>query len=202
MANVDAPSGLAPIGHLLGLNWSARCQMYCIPSTDDTNQFAIGDPVVLAGSADANGVPTITLATAGTNPVLGCIVSGAGATLYGGTPGVPAETPILIPATKTRDYYVLVADDPWIIFAIQEDSDGGNIAAASIGLNANLIASAASNGYVSGWELDSSSVTSGSTAQVKILRARQIQGNTLGSANCVFEVLINNHPFKAGVTGL
>lgn len=202
MANTDAPSGLTPVGHLLGLNWSARCQMYCIPETDDTNAFAIGDPVVLAGDADTAGVPTITLATAGTgNAVLGCIVSGAGATIYGGTPGVPAETPIVIPATKTRNYYVMVADDPNIIFAIQEDSVGETIAAASIGLNANLI-SGTNNGYISGWELDSSSKASGATLQLKILRARQINNNTLGVANCVFEVLINNHVFKAGVAGI
>jgi hypothetical protein len=200
MANVSKPAGLAPIRHLLGGNPTFKGQVYYIASTD-INAFAVGDPVVLSGEADANGIPGITLATAGTDqPILGAIVSAAGAPSYGVVQGVPAESPVTIPATKTRDYYVMVEDDPWVIFEIQEDSDGGSIAAASVGLNANLIA-AASNGYVSGWQIDSSSVNSGSGRQVKLLRAVASVDNALGTY-CKWEVMINLHVFKAGTTGI
>lgn len=202
MANPDKAGGLIPVGYLGGAPWSGKGRVYCIPDTDDTNPYAIGDPVVLAGSADAAGVPTITLATAGTgNRVLGPIVSGAGAMVYGGPYGVPAESPIVIPATKSRNYYVLVEDDPFVIFEIQEDGDAGTIAAASVGLNVNLIAGA-NNGYVSTWELDSSSVATGSTLQCKLMRAAQKPDNALGS-NCKWWVLINNHVFVTpGTTGI
>lgn len=201
MANADRPSGLSPVMYRNGTPWNGGGQVYCIPDTDDTNAYAIGDPVVLAGSADANGIPTITLATAGTgNAVLGALVSGAGALVYAGAYGVPAESPIVIPATKSRAYYVLVCDDPNVIFEIQEDSVGGSIAVASVGLNANLV-SGVNNGYLSGWELDSSSVATGATLQAKILRAAPRQDNAVG-ANCKWWVTLNNHVFAAGVAGL
>lgn len=149
MPNPNKPSGLVPVSYLNGAPWTGGGRVYCIPDTDDTNAFAIGDPVDIAGGADSNGVPTITLATAGTgNPVLGCIVSGAGALSYGSSYGVPAESPIVIPATKARNYYVLVADDPNIIFEIQEEATGTALTAADVGLNGNLV-SGTNNGYIS-----------------------------------------------------
>lgn len=201
MPNVSKAGGLIPVGYLSGANWNGKGRVYCIPDTDDTNPYAIGDPVTLAGSADANGIPTITLATGGaTNQVLGSIVSGAGSTEYGGAYGVPQESPIVIPAVKSRNYYVLVADDPDTIFEIQEDNVGGSVAAASIGLNADLV-SGANNGYVSGWELDSSTVAVGATLQLKIMRAAPRRDNALGT-DCKFWVLINLHAFKIGQAGI
>ncbi len=201
MSNSNRPSGLSPRAFLSGAKWNGAGRIYCIPDTDDTNPYAIGDPVVLAGDADANGIPTITLATAGTgNAVLGAIVSGAGAPNDGGMYGVPAQNQIVIPAVKSQSYYVLVADDPNIIFEVQEDSDGGSIAAASVGLNVNLIAGT-NNGYQSGWLLDSSSVLNTSTLQMKLLRAERTADNALGTY-CKWLCLINNHVFKAGTTGI
>lgn len=201
MPNVSKAGGLIPVGYLSGANWTGKGRVYCIPDTDDTNAYAIGDPVVLAGSADGDGIPTITLATAGaTNPVLGSIISGAGALVYGGAYGVPADSPVVIPATKSRNYYVLVADDPDTIFEIQEDGVGGTIAATSVGLNADLV-SGTNNGYLSAWELDSSSVAAGATLQVKILRAAPRRDNALG-ADCKWWVKINLHPFAAGIAGI
>lgn len=199
--NPNRASGLSPVGHIFGANWSQLTRMYCIPSTDN-NAYAVGDPVVLAGSADAAGVATVTLATAGTgNAVLGAIVSPAGAPAYGQPPGVPAETAVVIPATKTRAYYVMVCDDPGVIYEGQEDSVGGNIAAASIGLNVNLI-SGTNNGYVSGWLIDSSTVGAGATIQLKLLGAVQRIDNILGNTYCKFRVTINNHPLAPNTAGL
>lgn len=201
MANSNRPSGLAPVQYLNGAKWNGAGRVYCIPDTDDTNAYAIGDPVVLAGSADSNGVPTITLATAGTgNPVLGCIVSGAGAVNYGGAYGVPADSPIVIPATKTRNYYVLVADDPSIIFEIQEDGDTTPLVAGDTGQNCNLIAGT-NNGYLSGWQLDSNSKGAGATLQMKLLRLAQRQDNAFGEF-AKWWVTINNHPLAPNTAGL
>lgn len=200
MANVNRPSGLAPVGYLNGAPWTGGGRVYCIPDSDDTNAYAIGDPVMLAGSADSNGIPTITLATAGTsNMVLGCIVSGAGALNYGSAYGVPQDSPIVIPATKTRNYYVLVADDPNTLFEIQEDSDGGAIAVGDISLNYNL-ASGTNNGYVSGWQLDSSSKASTATLQLKIIQLAPRQDNAVGTY-AKWWCIINNHAYRIGQAG-
>lgn len=200
MANVSRPSGLNSVGTLGGV-YNAKARVYCIPDTDDSNAYAVGDPVVLAGSADANGVPTITLATAGTgNPVLGAILSPCGAPGYGQPYGVPAEAPYVIPATKDRAYYVLVQDDPGILYEIQEDGIGGAIAVTSVGLNVNLVAGT-NNGYVSGWMIDSSTVGSGATIQMKLERLAQRADNAVGlSAKWICS--INNHPLAPNTTGL
>lgn len=204
MPNVNKPSGLTPVGYLSGAKYTGGGRVYCIPDTDDTNPYAIGDPVVLAGSADSNGIPTITLATGGTgNLVLGAIVSGAGASVFGADFGVPQDSPIVIPATKSRNYYVLVADDPNTIFEVQEDGIGGTMAAADVGLNVNLIAGT-NNGYISTWLLDSSTKGTGATVQMKILG---LSSQGLPSVNAFgdyakFLCLINHHQYRAGVAGV
>lgn len=203
MANVSRPAGLVPVQYLNGAPWNGGGRVYCIPDSDDTNAYAIGDPVVLAGSADANGVPTITLATAGTgNSVLGPIVSGAGALSYGSSYGVPQDSPIVIPATKSRNYYVLVADDPNIVFQCQEDGDTTPLVAGDTGTNVNLI-SGTNNGYISGWQINSDSKASTATLQLKLLGLVQTPNpatNAFG-AYAQWWVLINNHCYRIGQAG-
>ena len=200
MANADRPVGLVPLEYLNGSPYNGACRMYCIPDTDDTNAYAIGDPVVLAGGADSNGVPTVTLATAGTgNLVLGAIV-GFGASKYGSV-GMPGDTEsAVIPATKTKAYYVLVSDDPNIVYEIQEVSGGTALTAAEVGLNGNLV-SGTNNGYVSGWELDNSGEATGATIQLKLLGLSQKSDNAFGE-HAKWRVLINHHQYRAGVAGV
>lgn len=200
MPNVDRPAGLQPLEYLDGSPYNGKARMYCIPSTD-TNAYAIGDPVVMAGSADAAGVSTIVLATAGTgNIVLGAIV-GMGGSKYGGPGAIPGalETTV-IPATKTRDYYVLVSDDPNIVYEIQEVSGGTALAAAQVGLNANLIAGT-NTGYVSGWEVDNSGEATGATLQVQLLGLVQRSDNAFGE-HAKWKVRINYHQYTAGQAGV
>lgn len=200
MPNVDRPAGLQPLEYLDGSPWNGKARMYCIPSTDN-NAFAIGDPLTLAGGADANGVATVTIATAGTaNVVLGALL-GSGGAKYGGpgaTPGALETT--VIPATKTRDYYVLVADDPRIVFMIQEVSGGTAFTAAEVGLNANLVAGT-NNGYVSGWEVNNSGETTTATLQLQLLGLVQTPDNAFGE-HAKWKVRINNHQFAAGIAGV
>lgn len=200
MANANRPQGLSPVCFLSGAPWTGGGRVYCIPSTDSTNAYAIGDPVVLAGSADANGVPTITLATAGaTNSVLGPIVSGAGSLTYGSSYGVPQESPIVIPATKTRNYYVLVADDPSTIFEIQEIGTGTFFLATEVGLNADLV-SGTNNGYVSGWMVNNASEGTGATLQLKLMGLAQRADNAFGQYS-KWWVMINLHCYRIGQVG-
>lgn len=198
MANANTPFGLAPVQYLNGSPWNGQARRYYIPSSDG-NAFAIGDAVVLAGSADAKGVASITLATPG-SALLGCIV-GAGGLAYGGMSGDPNNlNTTVIPATKTKDYYVLVADDPNILFAVQEIGTGTPLAAADVGLNANLVAGA-NSGYLSGWLLTNTTEAATSTLDVKLMGLVQgIEPNGFG-AYAKWLVKINNHVYAAGTTG-
>ncbi len=200
MANSNTPWGLSPRKYMNGSPWNGQATMYYIAS-GDTNAYAIGDPVTLSGSGDGNGVAGVTLATAGsTNLVLGPIL-GMGGIAYGG-PGVDPNSPniTVIPATKSKAYYVLVADDPNILFSIQDSGDGTAFAATNIGNNANL-KSGTNSGYLSGWQLTDTLPGTGATLQVQLLGLDQVPGNAYG-AYAKWLVRINTHQFRAGVSGV
>jgi len=154
-----------------------------------------------AGSADAAGIPTVILATAGTgNPIRGVLVS-AGGTVYGGAFADPTNlNTTVIPATKTKAYYVLVVDDPNVIFEVQEVSGGTAFTATEVGLNANLVAGT-NNGYVSGWEVNNSGETTTATLQVRLLQLAPRRDNVFGE-HAKWWVLINNHELRIGQVGL
>lgn len=74
MANVNAAKGFSPVRFSNGRPYNGAGNSYFVPASDATALF-IGDPVILAGSADAKGVPTITRATAaGGNYVSGVVI--------------------------------------------------------------------------------------------------------------------------------
>lgn len=198
MANSNAPFGLRPHGYLSGAPWNGQARVYCIPNTDDTNAYAIGDPVELAGGADAAGVPTVVLATAGSG-ITGVIVS-MGGTKYGSGHYDPTDlNTTVIPATKSKDYYVMVCDDPTVLFEVQEIGTGTALAAAAVGLNCNLVAGT-NNGYVSGWLLTNTTEADTSTLDVQLMGLVQRPGNAFG-AYAKWLVRINSHSYNAGVTG-
>lgn len=198
MANPNKPAGLQPVQYLNGSPWSGQARTYYIPQAD-TNAYAIGDPVVMAGSADGNGVASVSIAAAGTsNPVLGAIV-GVGRYEYLMADPSNLDT-IVIPATKTHDYYVMVADDQNILFSIQEGNTTTYLTAANVGQNANLFAGA-NNGYVSGWTLNNSGTAVTATLQLRIMGLIRKQDNAYGQY-AKWLVKINTHqlaPNSAGV---
>jgi hypothetical protein len=192
--------GLSPVQYLNGSPWNGQARLYCIPASGDSNAYAIGDPVVLAGSADARGVPTVVLATAGsTNLITGAIVS-MGGPINGGVMGDPTNlNTTIIPATKLHDYYVMVADDPNIIFEVQEIGTGTPFTATEIGLNCSLVAGT-NNGFVSGWMLDNTTEAATAALQMKILGLAQRSDNAFGQY-AKYLCLINDHSYKAPVAG-
>lgn len=200
MANVNRPMGLQPVQTILGAPYTGAGRVYCIPDTDDTNAYAIGDPVTLAGGADANGIATITLATAGTgNMILGVIV-GTNASSYSGTYGDLSQNSLITPATKDRNYYCLVEVDPNVVYEVQEIGTGTPLTAAEVGLNANLVAGT-NNGTYSGWMLDNSGEATGNTIQVKLLGLAPRIDNAFGQY-AKWWVTINNSIFRPGQTGV
>lgn len=187
MANTDRPAGLSPVKHLGGASWNGKANVYYVPATDGTAIFK-GDAVKSAGSADATGkYPTVAQAAAG-NAVRGVVVG------FGESPNVMINptNPDRVNRPASTAMYVLVVDDPSVIFEVQEDSDGGALAATSVGLSADLVVAAGSSTTgKSGMELDSSSAAA-LAATLKILRAVNREDNELGD-NCKWEVLIAEH---------
>ena len=186
MANTDIPSGFKPVGHVLGMSWSGKANVYYIPSTDSTAMFK-GDAVKSAGSADSTGkYPTVAQAAAG-NTIRGVIIG------FGEDPNVmiKPDSPMATHRKASTAMYCLVVDDPFVIFEIQEDSDGGSIAVASVGQAFDVVVGSGSTTTgLSAMELDSS--TAGSTGQCKLLRRVDREDNALGN-QCKWEVLIGEH---------
>lgn len=197
MANANTPFGMRPVRHRNGAPYNGAATRYFVPASDSTALY-LGDPVQIAGSADADGVATVTRATAaGGNYVLGAVVAvdpteGAGA---GGR-----DSTVYRAASTAR--YVWVADDPDLVFEMQEDGVGGALAAANVGQNIDLVAGSGSttSGW-SGFQADSSTAATTNTLQLRILGFKRDPLNEVGSANAKIEVAINLHQFR-NLTGI
>lgn len=181
MANANATFGLRPIQNN-GQPWTGQGRMVAFPTSQSGNIF-LGDPLVPLGGTDAFGVPYVGIATAG-----------AAATVLGGFIGI-CNGPAGSGFTVTRDLpvyrqasianYGFVCDDPNQLYAIQEDSNGGAIAASVAGFsNGNLVAGTGSTvtGF-SGWQLQSSSVSNSANAtyQLRLLGLLRGPDNSIGN---------------------
>lgn len=213
MANINAPFGLQPVQYLNGNMWNGQVRIYVIPSGDG-NAYAPGDPVATSsGNADTYGISAITLATAGSgNPIRGVAIAfgtgPVGSTATAGPfPGGPYVNPsnlasVIVPATKTSNWYAAVVDDPEVLFEIQEATPSGPLAMSVIGKNAVLV-SGTNNGYVSGWQLSAATAPAVTAAyQLRIMQLIQRPDVTPVSANQKWLVKINTHELGAGATGV
>ena len=190
MANTDNAFGLKPVRYLSGAPYNGACNMYYVPSTDTTAAIYIGSLVKLAGGADADGVATVTQADT-TNEFVGVVVgvqaSTAGSTTY---------------RANSTSRYVWVADDPNLLFEIQEDGVTTPVAAASVGLNADFVSQGGSTVTgLSTIELDSDSVATTATLDFAIFGLVNRADNVIG-ANAKWLVRLLNHQYKDSTTGV
>lgn len=177
MANANAPQGLRPVRDGSNRAWSGGGNTYYISSA--ANNFYVGDPVIVNGSADANGVPTVVLATAGaTNYITGVIV--------GFQPG--PDTPISGGPylASGSSGYVIVEDDPNVIYEVQATT----LAAGDLQANSILASGTGSRYAGSGWYMDTGTKGTSNTYQVRIVGISQNPGNALG-AYCKALVRLN-----------
>ncbi|MBU6264869.1 MAG: hypothetical protein KGM14_01575 [Actinomycetales bacterium] len=202
MANVVAPKGFVPSRYMDGSAWNGAANMYCIPSSDGS-VFSPGDAVKTAAGGDANGIPYVQKA-AGTDTVRGVVVGVLVAnpnnpSLVGTTLDLTLQN---IPATKAKDYYVLVADDPNILFEIQDDGlNAGTTVATACNKNATFtVANPTSPQQNSASVLNSGSIATTNTLNLKIVGLVQKPNNAYG-ANATWLVRFNLHELTGGTTG-
>ena len=184
MANADVPNGLKPVRTLTGSPYNEATRRAVHASGDSVALF-IGDLVKLTGAGDAtDNLPVVAQAAAG-DSVCGVVV---------GMEPDYGDLSIHYVAASTRRI-VYVAMDPNLIFEVQEDSTGGSIAVASIGLNTDVVVGSGSTTTgISGMELDSSDVGT-SAGQLKLLQLAQREDNALGD-NASWEVMIAEHQLR------
>lgn len=197
MSQVSRLNGFRPVKSLTGAAYNGQTNMYFVPSTDAT-VIMVGDLVVLAGDARSpTGVPTVTRQTTAGNPVVGVVV---GITFegMGDVQNVPPVNDLNTPVYRraNTDRYLIVADDPNIIFEVQTSA---TFTTTSMSLNASprLTAGNTSSG-ASGMDLDSATLAVGATLPLKVVGFPYRPDNNIGDPFTSVWVKINNHQFASG----
>ena len=193
----NAPNGFQPVKKLDGSAWTGATNPYQITSTYATALFR-GDPVTILSDG------TLGVGTAGAT----CVGVFWGVK-YTDSTGVvkfmnywPGNPGVLTGSVVEA----LVIDDPNTVFSIQETSATGTagtpLALADRGLNINFLYTAGSTSTgSSAVSINNASEADTSTLNCKILQLDPTPGNAVGAfANWL--VVLNNHLYKGGVTGL
>ncbi len=195
MANANFAFGLKPVRDAHTSNHTNALTPYAVPASYATALF-IGDPVikVAAGSqADGRHV-SLPLCHAAAN-------GGAITGVVMGFEDINSMT--LGYGAASTERVVLVDDNPDSLYEVQEDAVGGALAAADVGLNADLISAAGSTATrTSGWMLDTSTKATTATLQVKIMGFQRRIDNEPGNANAKVLVKINNHTQQTATAGI
>lgn len=193
MANPQIAYGFRPVYEQDGSPWSGTLTEFYVPASDATALY-IGDPVIIAGSADADGVPTATRATAGSAGRITGVVVG-----FRPSPTVNANG---YRAASTAEY-ILVADGPNLIYVAAEDSVGGALAATSVGLNVDMVAGSGNRASGSGFMIDSSTAATTATLQWRIKGLAKVVNNEIGNyAQWLVSINLPTETGAAGSTGV
>lgn len=203
MANSNRPSGYTPVRYLNGAPWSGLANIYSIAAAYGTALY-VGDPCISSGTSDANGVQGIAIG-ATTGALRGVIV---GLFNSGGTMANNVSVGNIVnsniayrPASDANLWYAAVVDDPNVLFSVQEESNGTQLAATDCGLN-TIGKSGTGNGYVSGWMIPSATgATPATTATLQLRLFGLVQvpaGANVFGAYAKWLVQINVHELGHG----
>ena len=204
MANANVARGLVPYRYTWGQPYNGSANVYSIPSSYGTALY-VGDPVdIKSGSNDANGIPSCILGTVG-SPFLGVVVGVVDA----GQPVVAVTRDLPVYHAASTAGYILVADDPNLLFMVQDDASAQATAPNLwAGKNASLVSGSGSTttGW-SGWQMAASTVATTNTLDVKIVSPLQQADNTIGSSantnmNAKWLVKFNNSRWGNLIAGI
>jgi len=188
MANIDAPFGMLPIRYRSGAKYNGACNAYCMLAAE-TDNAAIGDPVILAGATN-----TTTLGTHKAGTLQSVVLSDvASINQVGVIVGFDFTSTEYTYGVAATDRVIYVADDPDLVFEVQ--TSGANVA-ADAGLNASFLMTVASTTLgKSQVELDTTTKAVTATLPLRMLQIADKENNDLGT-NAIWEVMINNHAYR------
>lgn len=197
MANVSRVNGLKPARYIGGAQYNGVLSTYFIPSTNATNVF-VGDPVkadttgdTVAAGGKGMGYQSCILAAAG-DAVIGVVVGFA-------TDPLNLNTPQFRAASTGR--YVLVCDDPNVLFEVQ--TSNGTLGVADVGLNINIAnAGGSTSTGASGVTVDVATAATTATLPFKIVGFHQRVDNDNTSASAKVLVKINSSQLANATAGV
>lgn len=200
MASVSRLSGFRPVKHISGGSWTGQAGVYFVPASDAT-VIMVGDVVKLLGDGRSpTGVPTVTRHTGGAAEAAVGVVVGILFSGVGDAQNIPPVNDLNTPVYRraSTDRYLLVADDPGLIFEAQA-SASGSFTTADVGLNAGVRATAGSTtSGASGMDIDLGAKAATATLPLKIVGFPYRPDNNVGDSFINLYVRINNHQYNAG----
>ena len=184
MANIDAAFGWRPIAKVGSApGGTTGTTKYSIADNQGTAIFT-GDPVKYKSDG------TVEVATAGDascGVFMGCFYTDP-------TTSKPTFRNHFPASLSPGDAIAFVADDPDQLFIAQQDSDGSNLVAADLNLNADLVFGTGSTTTgMSGVEIDSSTKNTTAALQVRLIDFYDTPSNDATANNSILVVKINNH---------
>jgi len=211
MANAAAPFGLRPSHTVSGSAYNGQTRLYYIPSTD-TIAYSVGDVVVeVAGGDLVTGASAVILygtrgSTSTSGNTRGVIVgfgvaAGNGEVVpLGGDPDNLGA--MIIPATKTKNYYAYVCDDPHMIYEAQTNTIAATAFNKNTGLSVGVAPTLTSPNCKT--VINGASATTTSTLPIKIIGAPQRADNDLTSpgTNAFIWVMLNTSSVGSSTAGV
>ena len=194
----NAPNGFQPVKKLDGSAWTGATNPYQIANAYATALFR-GDPVTILAADGTLGVGVAGATCVGVFWGVKYTDSTGVVKFMNYWPGNPG---VLTGSTVEA----LVIDDPDTVFSIQETNNlgaaGTPLALADRGLNINFLYTAGSTSTgSSAVSINNATEADTSTLNCKILQLDPTPGNAVGAfAN--WHVVLNNHFYRGGVTGI
>lgn len=192
MANVSRPFGLRPMKHIDGSAWNGAVETFSLLAADGT-VVGVGDIVNWGGTADANGVASITRATADAGLPVGVVVG-----------FVPQYSDLSRPSqyrTANEARYALVCVDPTVVYEVQA---GAATAITAIGMNMgmNYTAVNTTTGQSAMTALGGAGATSNALPLKVIGVVQRPDSDMADSANWKLQVLLNTANLAGNTTGV
>lgn len=193
MANVNSPHGLNPVRYLSGAPYNGAANVYTT-TTGDGTAIGIGDLVLDLGTSTSNTDGTITkdVKIAATTDVFTGVVIAV----------LPDTRDSLIYRAASTVRRLLVADDPNLLFEVQESTGGTPFTANDIGLNCSFsIGSPSTVTGRSGTVLDNSTEQTTNTLAAKIVGFYSAPDNAVGDS-CRWLIRLNRHRYVDQLAGV
>jgi hypothetical protein len=201
MSSVSRLNGFRPVKTITGAPYNGAANVYFIPASD-SSVVMVGDAVKLLGDGRAaTGVATVTRVSAGTDVPVGVVV-GILFSGVGDAQNIPPVNDLNTPVYRraSTDRYVLVADDPNLIYEAQYL--GTSVAAATItaniGQNAQIDVTAGSTSSGSSGMSVSTTLGTTATLPLKIVGFPQRPDNIPGDTYFSYWVKLNQVAYGTG----
>lgn len=192
MANAHTPAGFRPVMHRNGAPYNGAFRTYSVAAGYGT-ALLIGDAVILAGTSQ-------TLNGRILSDVERCATGGVTCGVIVGVKPDTQDSLRYRAASTLREVYV--ADDPDLIFEIQEGNSGTALTANDAGLNADyVVASGSTVTALSGTQINNATEATTNTLDLHLMGPVSRQDNEIGYS-CKWLVTFNRHQYRNQVAGV